>query len=130
MLNAWINTKKIWYAFYVDDEPVRDENGDLTGEYRSGYGKPLMTRANLSAARGLAENDIFGTNIRYSKTMSTAKMYLGIDEKTLIWDEPPKLKEDGTADPKSAKYRVAAIAAGHYHVHYALRQLNVDEDDA
>ena len=124
MLNAWINTKKIWYAFYEDTSPILDENGDYTGETKSGYSEPHFTRANLSAARGTVESDIFGTNVKYSKTMSTAKMNLGIDEQTLIWDEEPVLLESGKVDPETAKYRVAAIARGHYHVHYALRQMN------
>ena len=129
MLNAWINTKPLWYAFYVDTSPVIDANGDYTGEYKSGYGKPHFTRANLSAARGTTENDIFGINVKYSKTMSTAKMDLGIDEQTLLWDEEPTLLPNGDCDPETAKYRVAAIARGHYHVHYALREMNPKTED-
>ena len=129
MLNAWINTKKIWYAFYEEEQPVKDSDGNYTGEYELVYGKPHLTRANLSAARGTASNDVFGLNAQYSKKMSTAKMDLGIDEQTLIWDEKPKMIDKTHVDPKSAKYRVAAIARGHYHVHYALRQMNVSGDD-
>ena len=124
MLNAWINTQKVWYAFYIDEEPILDDNGDLTGEYTSGYSAPLMTRANLSPARGIVDDDIFGSNVQYTKTMSTAKMNLGIDERTLLWDKPPVLLGNGNADPESADYRVARVAKGHYHVHYALQQLN------
>ncbi len=132
MLNAWINTRKVWYAFFEDQIPEVDEDGNYTGEQLLVYGKPHKTRANLSASRGTASNDVFGLNTQYSKTMSTSKMDLGIDEQTLIWDEQPKLLDDnsGRVDPKTAKYRVAAIAQGHYHVHYALRQMNVSGDDA
>ena len=126
MLNAWINTKKVWYAFYEDDSDVIDENGDYTGESKAGYSEPHFTRANISPSRGSVENDIFGTNVSYSNTMSTSKMNLGIDEHTLLWDEEPGLLENGKADPETAKYRVVAIARGHYHIHYALRQINRD----
>lgn len=131
MLNAWINTRKVWYAFFEDQIPEVDEDGNYTGEQLLVYGKPHMTRANLSASRGVARNDVFGLNTSYSKTMSTAKMNLGIDEQTLIWDEQPTLLDDnsGRVDPKTAKYRVAAIAQGHYHIHYALRQMNVSGDE-
>ena len=127
MLNARINTKKVWYALYQDHEPTVDENGDFTGESVKSFGEVKMTRANLSPSRGTMENDIFGANLQYSKTMSTAKMNLGIDERTILWDKKPVLNEDGTpADPDSAKFRVAAIARGHYHIHYALRQMDVN----
>ena len=127
MLNARINTKKVWYALFNEFTDAVDENGDFTGEPTMSYGKVRMTRANLSASRGTMENDIFGANLQYSKTMSTATMNLGIDERTILWDEKPILNEDGTpANPDSAKYRVVAIARGHYHIHYALRQMDVD----
>ena len=131
MLNAWINTRKVWYAFFEDQIPEVDEDGNYTGEQLLVYGKPHMTRANLSASRGVARNDVFGLNTSYSKTMSTSKMNLGIDEQTLIWDEQPTLLDDnsGRVDPKTAKYRVAAIAQGHYHIHYALRQMNGSDDE-
>ena len=130
MLNAWINTKKVWFSNFKESTEAVDENGDYTGEPTESYGVVQMTRANLSPARGTFEEDIFGANLRYSKTMSTAKMDLGIDERTILWDEEPKKNQDGTPrDPLSAKYRVAAIARGHYHIHYALRQMNVNEDN-
>ena len=131
MLNAWINTRKVWYAFFEYQIPEVDEDGNYTGEQLLVYGKPHMTRANLSASRGVARNDVFGLNTSYSKTMSTSKMNLGIDEQTLIWDEQPTLLDDnsGRVDPKTAKYRVAAIAQGHYHIHYALRQMNVSDEE-
>lgn len=122
MLNARINTQKIWYALREDPVPVVDENGDFTGEMSKEYGAPKMTRANISPSRGLTDHDIFGLEVNYSNTMSTAKMDLGIDERTLLWDSEPPLDNDGNVIPETAKYRVAAIARGHYHIHYALRQ--------
>ena len=130
MLNAWINTRKVWYALYIGKESAVDENGDYTGETVVKYSAPKMTRANLSAARGTVEEDIFGANIHHTKTMATAKMNLGIDENTLVWDEEPALLPDGTADPQTAKYEVVRVARGHYHIHYALRQLNQSHGDS
>lgn len=130
MLNMRINTKKIWYSLFEEGVEEVDENGDYTGNKISRYGKVRTTRANLSAARGTMENDIFGANLSYSKTMSTANMKLGIDERTLLWDEKPETERDGTpTDTDSAKYRVAAIARGHYQVHYALRQMNLNVEE-
>ena len=130
MLNVWINCKNVWFANFSDASEAVDENGDYTGEPAVEYGEVKKTRANLSPARGTFAEEIFGANLKYSKTMSTADMDLGIDERTILWDEEPEVKEDGTpVDPLTAKYRVAAIARGHYQVHYALRQMTVNEDD-
>lgn len=130
MLNTWINSKNVWFANFSDASEAVDENGDYTGEPAVEYGEVKKTRANLSPSRGTFAEEIFGANLKYSKTMSTADMDLGIDERTILWDEEPEVKEDGTpADPLTAKYRVAAIARGHYQVHYALRQMTVNEDD-
>lgn len=129
MLQLWINTRKVWYSHYLGMEQDTDENGDFTGEPISHYSAPRMLRANLSAARGTSENDIFGTNLRYSKTLSTSKMDTDIDELTLLWDKEPELDDNGEPDPKTAKYRVVGVAAGHYHIHYALRQMNPEESE-
>ena len=129
MLNARINEKRVWYALYEGEVPAVDDNGDFTGENKSMYSEPHFTRANISPSRGTVSDDMFGTNVSYSNTMSTAKINLEIDEHTLLWDEEPKLLSNGKCDPDTAKYRVAAIARGHYHVHYALRQNTVEGDD-
>lgn len=127
MLTAWINTRKIWFALYKGSVAVTDANGDYTGEYIASYTTPVMFRANLSPARGTSEKDIFGANLSYSHTLSTTKMNLGIDEQTILWDTEPETDINGIPDPETAKYRVAAIARGHYHIHYALRRMNIDE---
>lgn len=128
MLNARINTKKIWYANFSGVTWATDSNGDYTGEPTESYGKVKMTRANLSPSRGTSDEDYFGVDLQYSNTLSTAKMNLGIDERTILWDEKPDMNADKTpADPQSAKYRVVAIARGHYQVHYALRQMDRNE---
>ena len=128
MLNAWINTRKIWYALCLGEEPVLDSNGDMTGEYQPSYSLPVMTRATISSARGTINYDIFGMNLEFTKTMSTAKMNLGIDERSLLWDKEPVLT-NGAVDPETADYRVVRVAKGHYHVHYALQQLNHNDEE-
>lgn len=128
MLGAWINQVNVWYANFSESTETVDENGDYTGEPTVSFGEVKKTRANLSPARGTFAEDIFGANLKYSKTMSTSHMDLGIDERTILWDEEPEVNQDGTPkDPLTAKYRVAAIARGHYHIHYALRQMNESE---
>lgn len=122
------NTKKIWYATYQEKTPVYDENGDFTGDYETGYSKPVSFRANLSATRGTqgftgtgASNEYFGADIKYDRIISTSKMDLPIDEHTLIWTRTPATKQDGSIDYNKADYKVKAVAQGILHMKYAVQ---------
>jgi len=129
MLQPWINCVKIWYCNRDGEVDAVDENGDYTGEYVSSYGKPKTIRANISPARGESQSELFGQGIYYSNTLSTTHMHLDINEQTLIWTEEPGRRTDGSIDPETARYKVNAIAKGHYHVHYALKELTRDAED-
>ena len=67
------NTQKLWYANYVKDVHILDENGDDTGDCDSGYSSPVSFYASLSASRGTAYADVFGTNLDYTRTLSTVE---------------------------------------------------------
>lgn len=105
------NTIKLWYSNYSKDIPILDENGDYTGDSDNGYGPPVLFFASLSASKGNAYADVFGTNLDYTRTMSTVEK-LPITEETLVWRSEPVVNTDGTADKESADYAVAGIADG------------------
>ena len=115
-----------------------DENGDFTGRYVEQHSAPVRIRANLSATRGTqgftgtgASNDYFGSNVRYDRIISTARMDLPIDEFTLIWTKTPATKTvDGAevVDYDKAEYRVTAVATGVLHMKYAIRSLQTEGD--
>ena len=106
------NLRKLWYALYNDKREAFDVNGDFTGEYTVCYSAPVVFYANLSAGKGSAQADIFGVNVDFTRTISTTELSVPITETSLVWYETePKLLEDGTADPKSADYKVAAPPA-------------------
>ncbi len=111
MRNLKKNTRKLWYSNYSNKNPILDENGDETGDYNSGYGRPISFYATLSASRGNAYADVFGTNLDYSRTLSTVEN-LPIKEESLIWKSKPGTNADGTVDKESADYTVAGIADG------------------
>lgn len=112
MRNLRKNARKLWYATYEDKQEILDENGDFTGEYKNGYSAPVKFSASLSAGRGEAGNSAFGVDVDFTRTISTVDTTLPIKETSLIWYETePKLLDDGTADPKSADYTVAAKPA-------------------
>lgn len=114
------NTKKLWYSNYGKGNPILDENGDETGDYDSGYSSPVCFFATLSASKGSAYADVFGTNLDYTRSFSTIKK-LPITEESLIWISEPILNADGTVDKESADYTVAGIADGLNELVVALK---------
>ena len=120
------NKQKFWYSTYANQIIIyeRDENGEIVydeidGEKnprikaeRAGYNKPVFFDANISAGKGTAQEDVFGKDIDFTRTISTTDLTLPIDELSLVWIESePKFLEDGTVDPNSADYKVAARPA-------------------
>ena len=120
------NMQHIHFATYSSQITIyeRDENGEIVydeidGELypriiaeRAGYNKPVFIDANASAGKGTAQEDVFGKDIDFTRTISTTDLTLPIDELSLVWIESePKYLEDGTVDPNSADYKVAAKPA-------------------
>lgn len=111
MRNLKKNTKKLWYSNYSGNVPIVDENGDETGDYDSCCTAPVGFLATLSASKGSAYADIFGTNLNYTRTLSTVEN-LPITEESIIWTNEPAFNADGTVNDESADYTVAGIADG------------------
>lgn len=112
MRNLKKNERELWYALYKDKIPIVDENGDETGDYTTGYSSPVSFYANLSPGKGSAQAAVFGTDIDFTRSISTTDMELPITETSLIWYETePGLLKDGSADPDTADYEVAAPPA-------------------
>ena len=120
------NKRELWYALYDGEMPiyVTDKDGNIvymdigdeqvpteTGEFRSVYSIPEKFKANISPGRGYAQNEVFGINADFTRSISTTNMSNPIDEYSLIWDREPKVLVDGTADATDAVYRVAGRPA-------------------
>ena len=120
------NMQGLHYSLYSEQITVyeRDENGEIVydeidGEKypriiaeRAGYSKPVFFDANVSAGRGTAQEDVFGKDIDFNRTISTTDLALPIDELSIFWIESePVYFDDGTVDPNSADYKVAAKPA-------------------
>lgn len=92
-----LNKSTLWYALYKGREQVKDEYGNLSGEYKLTYENPQEFKANISAARGESQSNQFGENASYDKTIVLDKDIIGIDEYTVLWiDSTPQLNEDGS----------------------------------
>ena len=63
------NKIRIYYANYRGRNPLRDEYGNLTGEYEVEYDNPVAIMANVSAARGEATTRQFGDNEEYDRVI-------------------------------------------------------------
>lgn len=121
------NQQKLWYSLFDKAVPEyeTDEDGNIvyveidgekvpieTGNTKAGYSSPVFFHANISAGKGTAQTEVFGKEIDFTRTISSTDMSLPIDENSLIWYETePKMNADGTADPDSADYAVAAPPA-------------------
>lgn len=133
------NMQKLYYSLYSEEIKVyqRDEYGNIIyvevdGELKpielgtqAGYNKPVLFYANISAGRGNSQDAPFGSDVDYTRTISTCDMTCPINELSLIWIEnEPKYNADGTVDSDSADYKVAAyLAKGLNNIVYAIRKL-------
>ena len=132
------NQQRLQYATYSKQITTyeRDSDGNIIydkidGERhprvlseRAGYNNPVSFYANISAAKGTSDSEVFGVALDYTKTISTCDMTLPLSETSLIWLETePKCNEDGTVDSSSADYAVVAIARSLNNVVYAIKKL-------
>lgn len=115
MRNLIRNERQMWYALYVGEEELVDENGDYTGDIIQKYSKPVEFWATISPGRGYnagfagtASKAIFGVDNNSERRIMTTETSLPIQSTSLIWLEKPTLLEDGTADPDSATFSVTA----------------------
>lgn len=122
------NQQKFWYALYERSEPILDEYGNEVGE-QSIYGKPVKAKGNISAARGSTENDLFGINAVYTKTINPMPIDSPIDESSILWIEvSPVIKTDGRTDT-AHDYVVSQVAESLNHKAYAIRKVEVTAGD-
>lgn len=133
------NQQPLYYATYSEEIKIfqRDEAGNIQyvevdGELKPielgvvpGYNNPVLFYANISAGKGSAQDSPFGSDVDYTRTISTCDMTCPIDELTRIWIEnEPQYNPDGTVDGDSADYKVAAHSArGLNNIVIAIKKL-------
>jgi hypothetical protein len=119
------NKIRIFYANYRDKIPLRDEYGNLTGEYKILYGNPIAIMANVSAARGEATTRQFGEDVRYDRVIVLDNPSSPISETSVLWiDTPPEIAEDGsTKTPHD--HIVRQVATSLNSVSIAVSKVNV-----
>lgn len=117
------NMVPFWYSLYQKSEPIRDENGLLTGERTSSYSTPKLTWANISPASSGVAVQLFGMDIRYDKVIVIADPKFPVDEHSLLrLDEELQTDSDGNLIPD---YIVVRVSRSLNSVSYAVRQVKV-----
>lgn len=100
------NQRKMYYSLYVEQE--NDSDFDILDTVAK-YSAPVEFKASLTAGKSDSDDSPFGKDISYDRIISTVNKDLPITETSLIWyGIEPVLLEDGSADPSSADYKVAA----------------------
>ena len=119
------NKIRIFYANYRNKIPLKDEYGNLTGEYEIEYTHPADVCANVSAARGEATTRQFGDDESYDRIIVLDDPHFPISTTSILWiDTPPEIAEDGSTNTPH-DYIVKQVATSLNSVSIAVSKVNV-----
>jgi hypothetical protein len=119
------NKIRIFYANYRDKKPLKDEYGNLTGEYSITYENPVAVMANVSAARGESTTRQFGEDVSYDRIIVLDDPGFPITETSILWiDTLPEIAEDGSTETPH-DYIVKQVAPSLNSVSIAVSKVNV-----
>lgn len=91
------NKVQFYYALYEGREPILNEQGRKTGQFKVVHGDPIAVYANISAAKGETQTRQFGENESYDKVIVMDSITPPIDEYSILWvDTMPILDTDGS----------------------------------
>lgn len=89
------NKVRFFYSLYQSKEMVKDEDGNLTGEYKILRSAPIECWANVSAAKGETETRQFGESEAYDKVIAIDNVSAPLlDEYSVLWIDSVPTYED------------------------------------
>ena len=119
------NKVRIYYSSYRDKTPLKDEYGNMTGEYQIVYDNPVALMANVSAARGESTTRQFGDDVSYDRIIVLDDPKFPIAETSILWiDVTPDIAEDGTTQTPH-DYIVKQVATSLNSVSIAVSKVSV-----
>ena len=119
------NKSTFYYASYIGETEIIDDNGNRTGEYKLAYDKPIKVFGNVSAAQGEMQSRQFGESESYDKVIVLDDRNTPIDEYSILWvDTLPHLNADGSTDTPN-DYIVRKVARSLNGVSIAISKVNV-----
>ncbi len=117
------NLQSFYYAPYESKQPIEDEYGNATSEWKVKYGAPVKAAANISPAIGESEIRQFGENISYDKVLIFTDN-LPIDEYSILWvDTSPVYHEEYGYSPHD--YIVKKVAKSLNSTSIAIAKVSV-----
>ena len=119
MRNLKRNQQTIYYRNYESYDDEFDEYGNLTGSLVKKYGEIKECKISVSGNKGSADNQMFGINLDYDRTMSTSDMNCDIDEFTILWVD--------TSTDKPHDYEVVKRSPTLNQIVFAIKKVTVSE---
>ena len=119
------NKTRVFYANYQGETPIKDEYGNMTGEYEISYTNPADVCANVSAARGEVTTQMFGNVESYDRVIVLDDPQFPIDMTSVLWiDTLPEIAEDGSTQTPH-DYIVKQVATSLNSVSIAVSKVRV-----
>ena len=89
------NKSVFYYALHMGQTEIKDEYGNLTGQYSVSHSDPIKTCGNISAAQGEMQSRQFGESESYDKVIVLDDINTPINEYSILWvDILPLLNDD------------------------------------
>ena len=115
MRNLKRNQQTIWYSL-LNVSAGEDEWGN-TEDIKT-YGEPVQMNISVSANKGEASEQAFGTDLNYDREMTTHDMNCPVDEYSHLWI-------DGRDTDKPHNYIVKAVSKSLNCIRYAIKKVDV-----
>ncbi len=113
------NKQQFFYSLFEGESSVRDYNGNPLPK----YSEATSFRASISAAKGNAETEQFGTNLDYDRVLITDDMRCPIDEQSILFiDVLPQYDEQGKP---IGDYFVKRVARSLNSISYAISKVDI-----
>lgn len=132
MVSMEVNKTTIWYSNLIpgEKEPILDEHGLMTGDFRMKYTAPQALRVALSesiglnnlTAQGVAELRPYGVATNYTHRMVSEDLGCPVNEESILWHGV-----DPGDNPYDVPYnfRIVRVSKTLNYKTYCLRQINV-----
>lgn len=124
MRNLKRNQQKIYYKSYEGKRDIIDDNGFETGESEPIYSEPIEVMISISASKGEATEQQFGTNIDYDKVMITFDKSVKIDEYSKLYVDVIEESNGVITDEMEPDYIVKKVAKSLNSISYAIQKVN------
>lgn len=138
------NKVPFFFSLYLGKEPVFDEDGNESGEYKAIYSDLTEMRANISPASGNTQVEPFGASIQYDKVIVTDDLDCPIDEHSILFvdnvsdimlrgasgqplftESNVPLQEDNAPNPIPYDYIVKKVARSLNSISIAISRVDV-----